>query len=82
MLFCKNTMTDLYTKVLDTLLTLRYTADHFKIRSAQDIKKLIKAKLEAKSLREPKDLQELYSLEKMICELRHALEQAKGEQTD
>jgi hypothetical protein len=70
---------DLYTKILDTLLTLRGTAEHFKIRSAQDIKKLIKAKLEAKTLKEPKDLGELYKLEKMICELRHEFEKVKAE---
>jgi hypothetical protein len=70
---------DLYTKVLDTLLTLRDTAEHFKIRSAQDIKKLIKAKLESKTLKEPKDLQELYILEKIISELRHELEKVKAE---
>jgi len=70
---------DLYTKVLDTLLVLRYTAEHFKIRSAQDIKKLIKSKLESKTLKEPKDLQELYTLEKMICELRHEFERVKAE---
>ena len=72
-------MDNLYTKVLDTLLTLRDTAEHFKIRSAQDIKKLIKAKLEAKTLKEPRDLQELYTLEKMICELRHEFEKVKAE---
>jgi len=72
-------MDNLYTKVLDTLLVLRYTAEHFKIRSAQDIKKLIKAKLEAKTLKEPKDLQELYNLERLISELRHEFEKVKGE---
>ncbi len=72
-------MSDLYSKVLDTLLTLRDTAEHFKIRSAQDIKKLIKAKLESKTLKEPKDLAELYKLEKMICELRHEFEKVKAE---
>ena len=72
-------MDNLYTKVLDTLLVLRYTSEHFKIRSAQDIKKLIKAKLEAKTLKEPKDLQELYNLERLISELRHEFEKVKGE---
>lgn len=72
-------MDDLYTKVLDTLLNLRDTAEYFKIRSAQDIKKLIKAKLESKTMKEPRDLQELYTLEKMISELRHELERVKSE---
>ena len=74
-------MDNLYTKVLDTLLTLRDTAEHFKIRSAHDIKKLIKTKLEAKTLKEPKDLGELYKLEKMISELRHKFEKVKSEQS-
>ena len=72
-------MDNLYTKVLDTLLTLRDTAEHFKIRSAQDIKKLIKSKLESKTMKEPRDLQTLYTLEKMICELRHEFEKVKAE---
>jgi hypothetical protein len=78
-IFLKN-MDDLYTKILDTLLTLRDTAEHFKIRSAQDIKKLIQAKMAAKTLKEPKDLATLYALEKEIRELREAMEQVKGEQ--
>jgi len=73
-------MDDLYTKILDTLLTLRDTAEHFKIRSAQDIKKLIQAKMTAKTLKEPKDLAALYTLEKEIRELREAMEQCKSEQ--
>ena len=43
------------------------------------VKKLIKAKLEAKTLKEPKDLGELYKLEEMICELRHEFEKVKAE---
>ena len=74
-------MTDLYTRILNTLLTLRDTAEHFKIRSAQDIKKLIDAKMTAKTLKEPKDLATLYALEKEIRELREAmdLEKARSE---
>ena len=74
-------MSDLYTRILDTLLTLRDTAEHFKIRSAQDIKKLIDAKMTAKSLKEPRDLATLYALEKEIRELREAmdLEKARSE---
>ena len=71
---------DSYEKIMNTLLTLRDTAEHFKIRSAQDIKKLIKAKLEAKSLKEPKDLGILYALEKEIRELREGMEAAKSEE--
>ena len=71
---------DPYEKIMNTLLTLRDTAEHFKIRSAQDIKKLIKAKLEAKSLKEPKDLGILYALEKEIRELREAMESAKSKE--
>jgi hypothetical protein len=73
-------MDDLYTKILDTLLTLRDTAEHFKIRSAQDIKKLIQARMAAKTLKEPKDLATLYALEKEIRELRESMEQCKSEQ--
>jgi hypothetical protein len=71
-------MNDLYTRILDTLLTLRDTAEHFKIRSAQDIKKLIQAKMTAKTLKEPKDLAILYTLEKEIRELREAMDLEKA----
>lgn len=66
-----------YTKLLDTLLALRDTADHFRIRSAQDIKKLIWSKLNG--VREPKELQMLYKLEAMITDLRKTLIIAKEE---
>ena len=72
-------MTDPYDKILNILLTLRDTAEHFKIRSAQDIKKLIKAKMDAKTLKEPKDLGKLYELEKMITDLRELLAAAKSD---
>lgn len=72
-------MTDPYDKILNILLTLRDTAEHFKIRSAQDIKKLIKAKMDAKTLKEPKDLGKLYELEKMITDLRESLAAAKSD---
>jgi hypothetical protein len=68
----------LYEKILDTLLNLRDTAEHFRIRSAQDIKKLIAAKMKAVR-REPKDLQLLYTLEAMITDLRKTLIIAKEE---
>jgi len=71
-------MTDPYDKILNILLNLRDTAEHFKIRSAQDIKKLIKAKMDAKTLKEPKDLGKLYELEKMIADLRESLAAAKS----
>jgi len=67
----------LYEKILDTLLSLRDTAEHFRIRSAQDIKKLIWLKLNG--VREPKDLQLLYKLEAMITDLRKTLIIAKEE---
>ena len=65
----------LYEKLLDTLLTLRDTAEHFRIRSAQDNTKLIASKL--KGVREPKDLQLLYRLETMIADLRQTFTVAK-----
>jgi len=68
---------DPYNKILNILLILRDTAEHFKIRSAHDIKKLIEAKMTAKTLKEPKDLGILYALEKEICELRDAMELEK-----
>jgi len=68
----------LYEKILDTLLTLRDTAEHFRIRSAQDIKKLIAAKLNAVR-REPRDLELLYRLEAMITDLRTTFTVAKEE---
>ena len=67
----------LYEKLLDTLLTLRDTADHFRIRSANDNKKLIWSKLNG--VREPKELQLLYKLEAMITDLRKTLIIAKEE---
>ena len=70
-------MSELYGKVLDTLLELRDTADHFRIRSAHDIKRLIWSKLNG--VREPKDLQLLYKLEAMITDLRQSLISAKEE---
>jgi len=70
-------MPDLYEKILDTLLELRDTADHFRIRSAQDIKKLIWSKMNG--VREPKDLELLYRLEAMITDLRKTLIIAKEE---
>lgn len=68
---------DPYNKILNILLSLRDTAEHFKIRSAQDIKKLIQAKMTAKTLKEPKDLAALYALEKEIRELREVMELEK-----
>jgi hypothetical protein len=61
---------DLYDKILNIIIVLKDTRDAFLGYSAQDIKKLIKAKLEAKTLKEPKDLAKLYELEKMISDLR------------
>jgi hypothetical protein len=67
----------LYEKFLDMKLVLRDLQDEFKTYSAQDIKKLIAAKL--KNKREPAPLQELYRLEAMITELRQAFVVAKDE---
>jgi hypothetical protein len=66
---------ELYEKILDTLLILRCTSDHFRTYSAKDIKALIATKL--KSVREPGTLNQLYKLETMIMELRMMLSAAK-----
>jgi len=57
-------------------ISLRDVHSHFHTYSAQDIKKLIAAKM--KSIREPKALQQLYELERAIAELRLSLEAAKS----
>lgn len=67
----------LYEKIFDIFLALRDTRERFKTYSAQDIKKLIAAKLNAKTQKEPAPLQDLYNLEKMITELRHAFIETK-----
>ena len=69
-------MSDPYTKFLDMKISLRDVHSHFHTYSAQDIKKLIAAKM--KSIREPKALQQLYELERAIAELRLSLEAAKS----
>lgn len=69
-----------YGKILDIFLVLGTTREYFRTYSAQDIKKLIEAKMKAKTTREPKALQELYKLEAMIKELRQTIEIAKIEQ--
>ena len=66
----------LYEKLLDIIIVLGDTRQHFHTFSAPDIKRLIASKL--KSKREPLDLQHLYRLEKMITELRHAFIEEKG----
>lgn len=67
----------LYEKILDMMLVLRDLQEEFKTYSANDIKKLIAAKL--KNKREPAPLQELYRLEAMITELRQTFTVAKDE---
>lgn len=62
---------DLYPKILDTLLVLRDVSYQFQTYSANDIKKLITAKLKAKK-RGPKDLDALYNLEAMIRTIRES----------
>ena len=69
---------NLYEKILNALLVLRDTRETFRTYSAQDIKNLINAKMISKSLKEPKDLAELYRLEKMITALRESIEAAKS----
>ena len=65
-------MTDLYEKLFDTLLILRDVRERFQTYSASDIKALIASKMKAIN-KEPKALEHLYLLEKMITELREAL---------
>ena len=71
-------MTDLYDKFFDTLLVLRDVRDRFQTYSASDIKALITSKMKAIK-KEPKALEHLYLLEKMITELRETLITAKDE---
>ena len=71
-------MTDLYEKILDTLLVLRDVRERFQTYSASDIKALIASKMKAIK-REPKALEHLYMLERMITDLRETLVTAKDE---
>lgn len=68
----------LYEKILDIKLVLRDLQDKLKTYSAQDIKKLIAAKLKNVK-KEPAALEELYELEAMIAELRQTFIVAKDE---
>jgi hypothetical protein len=63
---------DPYHKILDTLLVIRDINQEFLTYSATDIKNLISSKMKAKK-REPKALQRLYDLERMIGEIRDTL---------
>jgi hypothetical protein len=65
-------MDTLYSQILDILVTLNAVNNRFTPFSAQDIKKLIAAKLKAKTQKEPADLQHLYKLEAIIRELRES----------
>jgi len=65
-------MDTLYPQILDILVTLNAVNNRFTPFSAQDIKKLIAAKLKAKKEKEPEHLQHLYKLEAMIRELRES----------
>jgi hypothetical protein len=67
---------DPYHKILDTLLVIRDLREEFRTYSAYNIKNLISAKMKAKKS-EPKPLQRLYDLEKMIGEIRDTLVLAK-----
>jgi len=63
---------ELYGQLWDILVTLNAVNDTFTPFSAQDIKKVIAAKLKAKTDKEPKHLEQLYRLECMIRELRES----------
>ena len=63
---------ELYGQVWDILVTLNAVNDTFTPFSAQDIKRLIAAKLKAKTEKEPRHLEQLYRLEGMIRELRES----------
>ena len=65
-------METLYPQILDILVTINAVNNRFTPFSAQDIKKLIAAKLKAKKQKEPAELQHLYKLEAMIRELRES----------
>jgi hypothetical protein len=65
----------LYDSILTLLVYLRDTRERFLGYSANDIKHLITAKLNG--VREPKDLQMLYTLERLIGELRQSFNEAK-----
>jgi len=69
---------NLYNKIFDTLLVLRDVREQYKTYSANDIKKLILSKLNAKK-RGPKDLELLFNLEAMIRDIRESFIIAKNE---
>jgi hypothetical protein len=69
---------NLYYKIFDTLVLLRDVSDQFRTYSANDIKKLISSKLNAKK-RGPKDLELLFNLEAMIRDIRESFIVAKNE---
>ena len=65
-----------YNKILDLLIELRDTQDHFKPYSASDIKGLIKRNEEAKNV--PRVLLDLYRLGDMIGVLRESMNAARA----
>ena len=65
---------ELYGQVWDILVTLNAVNDTFTPFSAQDIKRLIAAKLKAKTTTDSKYLEQLYKLESMIRELRESFD--------
>jgi hypothetical protein len=65
---------ELYGQVWDILVTLNAVNDTFTPFSAQDIKRLIAAKLKAKTTKDSKYLEQLYKLESMIRELRESFD--------
>jgi hypothetical protein len=69
---------NLYYKIFDTLVVLRDVSDQFRTYSANDIKKLVSSKINAKK-RGPKDLELLYNLEAMLRDIRESFIVAKSE---
>jgi len=69
---------ELYGQVWDILVTLNAVNDTFTPFSAQDIKRLITAKLKAKTTKDSKYLEQLYKLEGMIRELRESFDITKS----
>ena len=67
---------NLYTKILDIIIVVKEVREEFFTYSANDIKSLIASKMKNKK-REPKALQHLYDLEKMITDLRQSFNLAK-----
>jgi len=68
---------ELYGQLLDILVTLNAVNSIFTPFSAQDVKGVIAAKLNSKTNKDSKYLEQLYKLEAMIHELRESFDKAK-----